>query len=240
MRVGELITVIREDYLNDKNSRKYRWDDASLLRRIDEAQRQACNRTNLIYDDSTSLFTRIAMVSGKPGYKFSDKITVIKNVLLGGKILNKRSVESMDKETPLWRANSGQVNQTVEYVIQGRTLRVTFIPNDLDVVVTPYINLEVYRLPDNTINNVNQQFEIPEENQLDLAHWVLHSCYKKVDADTFNQEKSDYHLLRFNQIFGQPVSALVRQHQFESTGSLNITPAGLKRHRSTSDDPAEW
>jgi hypothetical protein len=161
-------------------------------------------------------------------------------VIFEGDVLEKTTIEDLDQEQPTWRVDTKLTDNTVKFVIRGRKIRFSRVPNADDAGKIVY--LEVYRLPDQEIRSENQSFEIPEENHRDLIWWVLHECYKKQDADTFDQEKSDQHLLRFNEIFGEPIPAAVRQHQFESPESLHILPKAYvkQRVRSTSSDPSIW
>jgi len=79
-------------------------------------------------------------------------------------------------------------------------------------------------LPDEDIKTESQEFEIPEEYHRDLIWWVLYECYGKRDIDSFDNDKATEYLVMFNTIFGETVSAKVRQHQFESPRSLVIRP----------------
>jgi hypothetical protein len=222
MQAKTLIATAREDYLEDTNPASYLWSDASLLRKCSEAERQACNRANLLYDDTTRQYTQILLRNGISTYALDSKLTVIENIFFDGNFVIKRSKYALDAENPDWRTDSGMTGKTVYAVVQGRSIRFAPMPDLADA--GKYVSLEVFRLPDSEITSTSQEFEIPEENHRDLIYWVLHECYKKQDEDTFNQEKSDYYLARFDQIFGPPVSARVRQHQFESPTVLQLTP----------------
>ena len=228
MLVKDIIESARLDYLDDLADPP-NWDDDSLLRKINEAQRQACNRANLIYDDATPKYTRITLVSGKAGYPLNPKLTVIEDIILNGKRIRKKTKENLDSQVPWWRTDSGMLNKETYCLIQGRTLRFTPIPDAVDAGAIVY--LETYRLPDEDLMTLSDEPEIPEENHRDLIYWVLHECYKKQDSDSFNQEKSDYYLQRFNEIFGPYVTARVRQHQFENPTSLELRP----RHVTLND-----
>lgn len=234
MLVSDLITVVREDYLDDRGP-EYGWNNASLLRKFTEAERQACNRANLLYDDLTTSIVKLTLVSGQASYSFSSKITAIENIIFAGKYITKATKEELDATNPTWRTDTGMAGKNVYAVLSGRTIRLTPIPDADDA--GELISLEVYRLPLLDIEETDQEPEIPSENHRDLVYWVLHECYKKQDLDSFNQEKSDYYLSRFNEIFGSPVSALVRQHQFESPRILTHRPASYMQPAEIAD---EW
>ncbi|MDD4995781.1 MAG: hypothetical protein PHW53_04960 [Patescibacteria group bacterium] len=237
MLASSLITTIREDYLNDATA-EYLWSDANLLRKLTEAERQSCNRADLIYDDSTTAYTRITLVNGQASYNIDPIVTVVENIIFDNNYVIKKAKEDMDAISATWRTDSGMAGKTVYAVISGRKLRISPVPDATDA--GGYVYLETYRLPADAITSTSQEPEIPEENHRDLIYWMLHECYKKQDADTFNQEKSDYYLARFNQIFGEPVSAKVRQHQFESPRSLILGPASYTKTISTGVDDDNW
>jgi len=235
MLISELITTVRNDYLYDVLF-PYLWSDESLLRYFTEAERQACSRANLIYDDTTTAYTRITLVAGQASYALSPKITVVENILFNGAYITKKTKEDMDVLSPSWRSDTGMTGNTVYAVISGRQLRVSPVPNAADA--GSYLYLETYRLPALAITDSSQEPEIPAENHRDLIWWVLHECYKKRDAEAYNPEQSEYYLFQFNQIFGNPVSALVRQHQFESPRSLTISAASYFKNAIDTDE--DW
>lgn len=233
MRVNQLIEIIREDYLDDVEQ-GYLWSDDSLLRKITQAEVEACNRAKLLFDDSTASYTQIELVAGQASYPFSEKLTSIESIIFGGNVIAKKNKEELDLTVPTWRTDSGMAGMTVYAVVSGRSIRFTPIPDADDAGGIVY--LEVYRLPIKSSYNENDTLEIPQEFHYALIYWVLHECYKKQDADTFNQEKSDYYLMRFNQFFGEPVTAKVRQHQFESDKSLMLRPVSTIKSAIEGDD----
>jgi hypothetical protein len=233
MQASELMTVVRSDYLDDTRG-ELLWDEASLLRKLTEAQRQACNRADLIYDDSSTL-AKIKLVDGKSSYTFSSKITVLERFIWNGVTLEKKSKDTLDREATTWRTDTGLTNKTAYVLVQGRNIRITPTPNAADIALSPYLYLECYRLPLNDISGGDQCFEIPDEFVPNLKYWVLHEAYKKQDADMYNQERSDYFLKRFDDAFGNPVPANVRIHQFEAPRGLQVIPHARKNKVVTED-----
>lgn len=222
MQVSTLFTTIREDYTEDTNSQSYLWSDASLLRKFTEAERQACNRADLIFDDSTVQYTQITLISGQASYTIDPKVTKIVQVRFDGNVLAQKTPEELDSLQSTWRTDTGMLDKTVYYTIKGRKIRFNYIPDATDAGEIVY--LDVYRLPDEDITSTSQEPEIPEENHRDLIWWVLHECYEKRDVDSFDTNKSLEYLAKFDQIFGPPVSSRVRQHQFEQPRSLTLRP----------------
>lgn len=217
MLISYLIDIVRQDYLKD-NTEPYLWPDAELLRKFTEAERQVCNRANLLYEIYT-----ITLVSGTRSYQLDPKITVIDKILFDGAYVDKNNKDHLDIYIPTWRTDTGMTGKNVYAVITGRAINISPIPDAADNGKS--LTLECYRLPENSFTSINQSPEIPEENHHDLIYWVLHECYKKQDSDSFNQEKADYYLSRFNEAFGSYVSAKVRAHQLEESRQLIIRPS---------------
>jgi len=233
MFISTLIDTVRQDYTRDNNSDKFAWDDKSLFRKFTEAEKQACNRANLIYDDSNTEYTQITLVSGQASYSLSPKLTVIENIIFDGNVIVKKTKEEIDRLTPTWRTDTTLTGNVIYAIVSGRTIRFNRVPDATDAGKIIY--LEVYRLPDVDISYLAQEPEIPEEHHRDLIYWVLHECYKKQDLDAFDKEEPDYNLSRFNQIFGEPVSAKVRQHQLENPKSTLIRPVSYFNKTQTSN-----
>lgn len=279
MTVQELLTIIREDYLDD-SAESYLWSDAQLLRYLAEAEHQACNRANLIYDDTTPEIARISLINNKATYPISQLINVVESANIDGTACIKLAFHELERTRPSWRTESGITNKTVNYIIRGRSIRLvpyptasidaTFIQataptsgmvandtwyNTTDELLYKYVSstwtatanaslgvltLEVYRNPMERISSTSSEFEIPEEYQRDLIYWVLHEAYKKQDADTFSQEKSDYYLARFIQVFGDYVPAKVRVNQMENPRSITIRPFGYESATTQILEDDDW
>lgn len=234
MFISDLITMVREDFTEDTNSAKYLWTDESLFRKFTEAQRQACNRANLIFDDTNAQYTQITLVSGQSSYDIDPKVTVVDKVRFDGNVILKKTKDELDDIQSTWRTDTGLTGKTVFYVISGKKLRFNYIPDADDDGKIVY--LDVYRLPEDDITSDAQEPEIPTEYHRDLIWWVLYECYSKRNVDGFDMSKSNEYLSWFNQIFGEPVSAKVRQHQFESPRSLTLRPSTT----STAEVDTDW
>jgi len=128
MQISELITTIREDYLDDTDTTKPGWSDASLLRKFTEAERQSCNRANLIYDNSNNYYTRMALISGTASYTIDPKITAIENIIFEGNVVVKKTREEMDRLQPTWRTDAGMAGKVVYAIITGKKLRFNYVP----------------------------------------------------------------------------------------------------------------
>jgi hypothetical protein len=217
--VAELFTICTSDYLDD-GLNGVLWDEAFMFRAINEAQLQACNRSNLIYDDTTASVCEIALIDGQASYAIDQAITFIEQVNFEGNRCIHKSKAEIEASYPQWRTLSGMTGKTVNYVVRSRSIRFSPIPDVSDIGKKVY--LEVFRLPLTKLTLASESPEIPTEFHRPLIYWMLHEAYKKQDADAYNQERSDYFLNRFAEVFGDYIPAQVRINQLEQPVSMNL------------------
>jgi len=72
MLLNDLLTEASRR-LDDVNP-PYRWDDSTLVLYINDAEREACRRANLIVDKTTDLYCRIPLIAGNPRYTTNAKV----------------------------------------------------------------------------------------------------------------------------------------------------------------------
>ena len=241
MNLEQLITIVRFDYLDDDPEsapKKYLWDDEFMFRSFTEAERQACNRQNLLFDDTTAEYTQITLVSGKSTYDIPQKITKIEYVSFEDKEVDRQSKHELNRNNTDWRTETGMTDKPVQHMIRGHKIR--FIPSPDADDAGEVVSLEIFRLPECDFLNLSSEPEIPEEYHRDLIYWVLHEAYKKQDADRFNQERSDYFLSRFTEIFGEYISAEVRLNQMQQRGSLHLRPTAYTSKLTRSTNADDW
>lgn len=231
MEISELITIIREDYLSDtfegwedasdaEKDDQFLWTDKTLLRYINEAQKQACNRTDFLFDDEEFSIT---LVAGSPSYAIDQKIVFIEQVTFDDRVTARhRSKTSFQADNPGWRTDESMEGKDLSFVIRNRKLRIHPIPDAIDA--GKLLKLDVYRLPLETITTENDELEIPEEFHRDLILWVLHEAYLKQDAEGYDPKRSAGYLAEFDLKFGMPVPSEVRLNQLQEEGSSVIGP----------------
>ena len=250
MEISELITIIREDYLDDtfsgwesasdaEKADQFLWTDASLLRYLTEAQRQACNRTDFLYDDESFSIT---LVAGSPTYPISNLITRIEQVSFAEKTVAHVSKAQLQKEHPRWRTDSGIGTLDAKYTIRSRKLRMYPIPDAADAGGIVY--LETYRLPLESITSASDELEIPDEYHRDLIWWVLYEAYSKQDADGYDKERGLMYLSQFEQVFGPVIDSRVRTHQLQEDSSATFAGvdynSGSRLNKKESDADSVW
>ena len=228
MLVSELITVCREDYLDD-NVAPYLWSDTFFIRAFAESERQACNRTKFLYNDSTASIVEITLVDGQATYDLSQKITYIESILWETNLVAHKSKEELDRETPAWRTDTGLTDNVITAFVRGRSMRFSRIPDSDDAGSKVY--LEVYTLPLTDITATGDTPSIPDENHRDLVWNVLQQAYSKNDEDSQNLEKTAYYEAKVTESFGDYVSGEVRLNQFNSPKVLTLRPVNYEGNR---------
>ena len=236
MLVSEGISICSEDYMDDADNSL--WNKASLIRFFAEAERQACNRSNLIYDDSTTAVVEVTLVDGQATYALSQKITYIETVLFEGNNVVHKTKEELDREVTDWRTITGMTGNTINAFVRGRNIRFSPIPDATDAGKIVY--LEVYRLPVTDVNSVDDTFEIDTEYQRDLIYHVLYECYSKRDEDTEQLQRAQFYRAKFEEIFGNYVSAEIRLNQFSGPKSLKLRPIRYTANLHREADSSDW
>lgn len=219
MKAEEIITRIREDYLDDTlgvDSNDPLVTDASLLRFANEAQIQACRRDDLIFDDTTASVCEIVLTTDQRVYPFSSLITRLHRVIHDGIDLTKINEEMLDDYYSGWR-DADSATPT-HYYVKGRKIYLYPEP-DATASLIP-LNLTVHRLPIEDIDSYGDEFELFDEAQEDLVYWMLYRVYNLRDEDLFDPASSNYYLGLFTQTYGTVIPLDVRIHQFESVIKL--------------------
>lgn len=215
MNLCQLVESVRNDCLDDK-AKEYLWDDGFMLRSFTEAQRQACNRTNFIYDE-----LQVTLVENSAIYDVPPEITQIVNLVFEGNVMDKASLASLDKWTPTWRTEAGMAGKTCRYAVMGNRIR--FVPSPAAADGGLSVTIECYVQPSDVFTAMSNVPSIPEEFHRGLNNWVLYEALSKRDVDTFDIKAKEY-LTLFNMEFGEYVPGQVRQHQLENGLPLTLLP----------------
>lgn len=245
MEVSELITILREDYLDDtfngwetateaEKADQFLWSDSFLLRSLTEAQRQACNRTDFLFDDDGTF--NVTLVAGSPTYQLDRNITFIEQVTFDETDVAHMSKEEFQAKYPKWRTDTGMTGKLCSYVMRGHKLRIYPIPDATDAGKT--LSIDVYHLPVETIASTSDELSIPSEYHRDLIWWVLYECYSKQDADGYDPKRAETYLANFNASFGQYVPSEVRLNQLQESQSLRPRPINYLSSSDGSDE--DW
>ena len=234
MTPGEIIEEMREDYLDDIVE-PYMYADKTLLRYINAAQREVCLRMDVLYDESTK---DVCVVKLKPGvneYSIPQLITRLEEISFNGQPIHKYSHRDASSKFPNWASLTGfEVSNSRGYFIRGRKLFVFPSPDTTGQT----LDLKVYRLPIDQINDPDAEFELPEEHHGDLKEWALGLAFSKLDADRYDPNKAQMHKAEFERTFGKRIPSDVRQHQLEEPRTASYAPFDYINGKS--DDEDDW
>lgn len=193
--VSDLRSLYRT--LADDKVADYLLSDADFLAFLNEAQDEACLRSDLLLD-KTSAFCTITVVVNTSSYTLNASIYGLAYVRLidaGGVYtrLTSTTYDDLTRDDPSWREQTGP---PTAYVQTNNTIELTPVP---DAAAT--LKLEAYRLP----ARLTIDTSVPEINATlhnALLNWVLYRVYSSPDVDLSNPRKAAEFLGEFAQLFG--------------------------------------
>jgi hypothetical protein len=194
------------------------WLDSEILDWLAEAQRELCERVDLLFDATTYELT---MEAGTDLYALDDNITKIRR----GKVAGGRTLEAVSVKELLRRYQPSEFEISVldwesmtgdpKYLVTDYEVGfVKMVPEPLEVEV---IELHVYRLP------TADAMEIPNKHRRSLLHKAKHLAYMKDDVDSQNLTKAEYHEAKWE----QAVNEIDRQFKRLHRGPQVVAYGGL-------------
>lgn len=202
MIVADLEKYYRKIF-EDENPSKYALDPAGYLLYLNEALAEACIRSDLIFDKSSS-FCTIPVIANTSIYTLEPSIYGLCYVrLMNANGIYKRLVsstyEDLDSDNPSWREETGEPEAYVHY---RNIIEITPVP---DAAFT--LKLECYRTAELLVSSGDEP-EISDNLHISLNDWVLFRQYGSPDFDFANPRKSAEHLAKFEKVFGfRPLAA---------------------------------
>lgn len=211
MKVADFIEAFR-DQVADHAVPPF-WSDAQIVRYLNEAVQEACERAKLIEDRLTPAVCSITLVPDVSTYQLHPSVFEIKRAALRGRPLDETSVEEMDEDCPGWENWKGLPRAFIFEQANGArpaSIRLVRTPTQADTLA-----LTVYRgaLKPLSADIDTAKPEIPERFHERLMDWVLHRAYLKQDADTFDPNKAAESKALFVQAFGERPDANVQRKQ---------------------------
>lgn len=211
MEAGELIAEARGRA--DDVGTEALYSDSTFLGWLSEAQEEAAVRARLFYDDS-SRFTRITLAAGRSTYPLDPRIFFVDAahfIPVGAGRTRSLEVGGIDKlrERRVGVADTGRVCQVAQV---NKTLRVSRTPTAEHLGT---VQLAVYRLPLNRIEDAGDELEIPVEHQLGLVDWVIFRAFSQKDSEKEDPQRAAKAELDFERRFGprRDADALRRHHE---------------------------
>ncbi len=200
MNSSELYERFRDD-VQDK-AQPYFWSDTNVWDYMNDAYRMFVRLTGGVADfDSDVCF--VDVVAGEATAPHDKSIL---RFMGGQRKSDNQPIEIINftdmgklRASDYGQAKSLLIDSTtgpVKYVVTGmkrNTLRWIQIPE-----VSDTIQFNVYRLPLNTIDGDNQEFEdVDEDHHLHLLNWMKYMAYNKHDADTYDPVKAESYKKKF-------------------------------------------
>ncbi|CAN7368406.1 hypothetical protein LJR074_002184 [Acidovorax sp. LjRoot74] len=209
MKVEDFITDFR-DAVADHVVPPF-WSDAEIVRYLNEAVQEACERAKLIEDRSTAAVCSVPIQAGESTYPLHPSVFEIKRLTFRGRPLDETSVEELDEDSPGWENRSGQPRCFIFEQASGiRPAQVRLVPTP---TAAEAVALTVYRgaIKPLSADITTGKPEIPERFHVQLMDWMLHRAYLKQDADTFDAKKAAESRSLFVLAFGEHPDANVQR-----------------------------
>lgn len=211
MTVDDFITAFRQG-MGDVEI-PYLWKSDEIVRFLNAAVQEACERAYLIEDRITPAVCSIAVAPGVSAYNLHSSILQIKRASLRGCPLDETSVEALDNESRNWEGRQGLPRRYIFEQASGAAparIRLVSTPVDADTVA-----LTVYR---GALKKLSEDVgtakpEIPERFHEHLLQWMYRCALLKVDAETQDKLKAREHEADFEREFGIRQDANVQRKQ---------------------------
>lgn len=190
MNLSDLRKLVRTR-IKDK-VKPYLCSDDEIDANLNEAQREACVRAQLIEDDE---ITQIEINTAEKRYDLDPRIIDVLSISIGTTSVRDFLDEWTLTESKLILARYPGADDTL-------TLHCTLLPSA-------------------DMANNDDEPEIRPVFHTQMADWAISLCYASPDADMFNQSESDRYAMKFAQTFGERPNALaLRNHRDKSSRTI--------------------
>lgn len=220
MNFLEIITLLRQQ-LDDQDTSSPLWSDDELKLYINRSIQEACMRSNLILDSSTSEICVIQITEDVAEYTIDRRILEIKRFVYGDDnlVLSPFFHRGMDHLTERsgsydslyfqsrWELREGYPSRYI-VDLNSRIIRLDYIPTE-DTTA----RLTVYRLPLTDLVEDTDIPEIPEHFHFDLIYWAKKLAYEKLDSEAFDSQLSADSERKFIEVFGTKQTANYMENQ---------------------------
>lgn len=208
MTLTELISAFR-NLTFDIRPEKYLWSDEEVTLYLNEAEREASQRANLIYDEINPEVVDVTIDSGASLVELNETIFYIDRVALeDGSVLERTTRDYLDEEVPGWSVITSS-KPSKFFVIEGIASEVLYVvPKPVEAV---NLKLSVYRTPLAPMESPDDEPEIHPRYHFRLIDWALNLAYRKEDSETKDLDKAERHAAAFAMSFGLGVNENVRR-----------------------------
>lgn len=194
MDFSQIETSVRRT-LDDESTTDKLWSQDEILEYAQDAENEACERANLIIDD-TSALTSISVNTSTGTYGIASTVISVRSAMLsdGVEPLMETSEEVLDKSVSGWRTASG----TSRSYVKTPTNKIILYPIP---AAASTLNMTVSRFP-NIPMTVNGSPEVDSRYHEGLILWILQRAYMKNDSETLNVDKALDYKAQFEGVFG--------------------------------------
>ncbi len=206
-----------EDFIDEfrrvmgDEQKPYLFTDEDIVRYLNGAVDEACERALLIEDRTSALATSIALVAGQGDYPLHPSVIKVKRVALGRCVLCETSTEAMDDECFGWETMDGMPRRFIH--TGAGTILLVRIPRAEDVAVNPTLALTVYRKPLEPLD-ADDLAGVPEIKSLyhpRLLPWVYRCAFLKRDSEVYDASRAAQEDAIFTASFGVRPDANVQR-----------------------------
>jgi hypothetical protein len=226
--VDDLVCTFRQRA--GDNALPHLWHTSFLYQVASEAEREACVRARLIWDETSSFLT-IPIVADQPIYALDQRIDRIERVtffpttgrpwdlILAG--IDRIEQQRGGHLYTGWDWHTGYGNDSDWQRRKGRPEYAVRLENTLRLWPMPHgnygsgtIQIACYRYPLDAMETPVDEPEIPVENHDGLVDWMLYRAYSTKDQDDQDDQRALGALATFNARFGERPSAdVLRRHR---------------------------
>lgn len=205
MKLKELISLYRTQSLDkdsDKNPEDVFCTDDELILYANEAQVEACRRSELLLDSTGPMCTH-ELIPGQSSIPMDAQVLSIRRAYIGAQPVHAVDAQWLDAAIPGWQDD--ERCDSPMYLVTGMD------SNSLNLYPKPCntatLRLTVSRLPKVLLKQDDDEPEIRAEHHAGLVEWMLFRAYSREDNDLYNDTKAALCLRRFEAEFGAKVSA---------------------------------
>jgi hypothetical protein len=216
VKLQDLLDELRENILGDRSDRTsgdsdILWNDATLVRYINEAQRRFAKRSFVIRDSTTTEVVNVTIAAGVTEYtlhpaiiavisaRLEDAVTDLIRVghaALGNyqnpaaTVISPASFSQASPAAPMAYMTDETIGEDDEGSISVVSMRIFPAPRAQDAGTI--IKLRVTRMPldELTVNNLSMVPEIPADHHLEMLDWAAYLALRIVDQDAGNFKRA--------------------------------------------------
>ena len=215
MTLAHLIALYRSqslDLVQGNGETDVLCNDELLAIYANEAQEEACRRSELLRDSSSAMCV-VSIAAGAESVPLDPKIVRVIRARIDGQPVVMVSDEEMDHRYGSWLDDSARGRPT--HLVTGMTTDRLYLWPRPDAAAT--LRLTVQRMPLKPMVMEGEKPEIRPELHQALVDWILFRAYSREDNDLHNDTKAAVSLARFEAEFGRKASG--RNEQWVRNGA---------------------